>query len=93
MLTYVLRRLIMMPLTLLGVTLLVFAMMQLLNPYQLLSAYVSSPAELKGQNIERLNYGGNRMVHMPDGSYQRLDEKQKQEQLEKNRKAVEEFCD
>ena len=45
------------------------------------------------QNIERLNYGGNRLVHMPDGSYQRLDEKQKQEQLEKNRKAVEEFCD
>jgi len=45
------------------------------------------------QNIERLNYGGNRLVHMPDGSYQRLDEKQKQAQLEKNRKAVEEFCD
>ena len=44
----------MIPVTLLGVTLLVFAMMQLLDPYQLLSAYVSSPAELKGQNIERL---------------------------------------
>ena len=54
MLTYVLRRVIMIPVTLLGVTLLVFSMMQLLNPYQLLSAYVSSPAELKGQNIERL---------------------------------------
>ena len=54
MFTYVLRRLIMIPVTLLGVTLLVFAMMQLLDPYQLLSAYVSSPAELKGQNIERL---------------------------------------
>jgi len=45
------------------------------------------------QNIERLNYGGNRLVHMPDGSYQRLDEKQKQAQLEKNREAVKEFCD
>ena len=54
MLTYVLRRVIMIPVTLFGVTLLVFAMMQLLDPYQLLSAYVSSPAELKGQNIERL---------------------------------------
>ena len=48
------RRVMMIPVTLLGVTLLVFAMMQLLDPYQLLSAYVSSPAELKGQNIERL---------------------------------------
>jgi hypothetical protein len=45
------------------------------------------------KNIERLNYGGNRLMHMPDGSYQRLDEKQKQEQLEKNQKAIKEFCD
>lgn len=45
------------------------------------------------KNIEQLNYGGNRMIKMPDGSYQRLDEKQKQAQLEKNRKAIEEFCD
>ena len=45
------------------------------------------------KNIERLDYGGNRLVHMPDGSYQRLDEKQKQEQIEKNQKAIKEFCD
>jgi len=45
------------------------------------------------KNLEQLNYGGNRMMKMPDGSYQRLDEKVKQEQLEKNRKAVKEFCD
>lgn len=45
------------------------------------------------QNLERLNYGGNRLVHMPDGSYQRLDEKQKQEQIEKNQKAIKDFCD
>jgi hypothetical protein len=44
-------------------------------------------------NIQRLNYGGNRLVHMPDGSYQRLDEKQKQEQIEKNQQAIKEFCD
>ena len=43
-----------MPLILIGVTFFVFAMMQTLDPYQLLSAYVSSPAELKGQNLERL---------------------------------------
>jgi hypothetical protein len=45
------------------------------------------------QNIEKLNYGGNRLMKMPDGSYQRLDEKTKQAQLEKNRKAIKEFCD
>jgi hypothetical protein len=45
------------------------------------------------KNIERLNHGGNRLVHMPDGSYQRLDEAQKQEQIEKNQKAIKEFCD
>lgn len=45
------------------------------------------------KNIEQLNYGGNRLMKMPDGSYQRLDEKQKQAQLEKNRKAIEAFCD
>lgn len=45
------------------------------------------------KNIEQLNYGGNRMMRMPDGSYQRLDENTKQQQLEKNRKAVKDFCD
>jgi hypothetical protein len=45
------------------------------------------------RNLERLNYGGNRLTHMPDGSYQRLDEKQKQEQVEKNQQAIKEFCD
>lgn len=54
MLTYIIRRLLLIPLTLFGVTIFIFAMMQLLNPYQLLSAYVSSPAELKGDNAERL---------------------------------------
>jgi hypothetical protein len=44
-------------------------------------------------NIEQLNYGGNRMMKMPDGSYQRLDENTRQAQLKKNREAVEKFCD
>ncbi|VAW77802.1 hypothetical protein MNBD_GAMMA13-1544 [hydrothermal vent metagenome] len=45
------------------------------------------------KNIERMNYGGNRLAQMPDGSYQRLDEKQKQAQINKNKKAIKEFCD
>lgn len=45
------------------------------------------------RNIEFLGYGGNRRIKMPDGSYQTLDEKTRNEQLEKNRKAVKEFCD
>lgn len=54
MTAYIIRRLLLIPLILIGVTFFVFALMQLLDPYQLLSAYVSSPAELKGQNLERL---------------------------------------
>jgi len=44
-------------------------------------------------NLKRLSYGGNRLIHLPDGSYQRLDEKQKQDLLRKNRNAVKKFCD
>lgn len=44
-------------------------------------------------NVEQLSYGGNRMVRLPDGSYERLDEPRRQAELEKYRKAVEEFCD
>lgn len=54
MLTYIIRRFLLIPVTLFGVSLFIFAMMQLLNPYQLLSAYVDSPAALKGDNAERL---------------------------------------
>ncbi len=43
-------------------------------------------------NLQRLSSGGNRMVQMPDGSYQRLDQDLKQKQLETNRKAVKTFC-
>jgi len=45
------------------------------------------------KNLEQLSYGGNRLVHMPDGSYQRMDEKQKQAEIKKNQDAVKEFCD
>lgn len=45
------------------------------------------------KNIERLeNYGGNRMVQMPDGTYQRLDEERRKTLMEENRKAVKDYC-
>jgi len=57
-------------------------------------------AEIRKQNCENarknltgLDLGGNRLAHMPDGSYQRLPEKKKQEMIKQNQAAVEEFCD
>ena len=44
-------------------------------------------------NLEKLNYGGHRLVRAPDGSYQRLDEEQRQAQIKKNQDAIKEFCD
>ena len=37
--------------------------------------------------------GGHRLTRMPDGSYERLEEKQQQALISKNEKAVHEFCD
>ncbi len=45
------------------------------------------------RNLVELNKGGSRMTRMPDGSYQRLDAKQQEELVMKNKKAVEEYCD
>jgi peptide/nickel transport system permease protein len=42
------------PIVLLGVTLLVFFAMSFLSPYQLVSAYIKSPEELKNQNLDDL---------------------------------------
>jgi len=44
-------------------------------------------------NITQLGYGGNRLARMPDGSYERLSEKEKQEKIKKNQTAIKEFCD
>ena len=44
-------------------------------------------------NLEQLNMGGHRLTRMPDGSYERLEEKQKQALISKNEKAIKEFCD
>jgi len=44
-------------------------------------------------NLEQLHMGGHRLTRMPDGSYERLEEKQKQALISKNEKAIKEFCD
>lgn len=48
MLTYIARRLLILPIIIMGVTLIVFGMMMLLGPYQRLATYVKSPQELAG---------------------------------------------
>lgn len=55
MIAYILRRLLILPLILLGVTFFVFFMMQFLDPVQRLSAYIKSPEELKSLAAEDLN--------------------------------------
>lgn len=47
MLTYIARRLLFLPVVLIGVTLLIFLAMSFLTPAQLVSAYIKSPEELK----------------------------------------------
>jgi ABC-type dipeptide/oligopeptide/nickel transport system permease component len=47
MLTYVVRRLLMLPLVLIGVTLLIFALLQLLSPFSRLAIYITDPNQLK----------------------------------------------
>jgi len=47
MLAYIIRRLLILPVVVLGCIILVFCVMQLLTPYQRLSVYCTNPAELK----------------------------------------------
>jgi len=47
MLTYIARRVLMLPLVLIGVTLLIFALLQLLSPFSRLAMYVNDPNQLK----------------------------------------------
>ena len=54
MLTYITRRLLFLPIVLIGVTLLIFFAMSFLTPAQLVSAYIKSPEELKNQSIQEL---------------------------------------
>jgi len=43
-------------------------------------------------NLGRLNLGGNRLMRMPDGSYQRLDATQRQAEIKTNQDAIDKYC-
>lgn len=47
MLSFIIRRLLLLPVTILGLTLLIFVFMSALSPYALLSTYVSNPRQLQ----------------------------------------------
>ena len=66
MLTFIARRLLFLPVVLIGVTLLIFVAMSLLSPYQLVSTYIKSPEELKNQSLDDLvrKYGLDQPVHV-----------------------------
>jgi len=56
MLAYIARRLMFLPIILFGVTVLLFVMLQLLDPYERLSLYVKDPSQLRGgkEQLDRL---------------------------------------
>ncbi len=54
MLSYIVRRLLILPVILFGVTLLIFSMIMTLSPYERVSTYVHDPSQLKG-GVEQLN--------------------------------------
>lgn len=63
MISYIIRRLLVLPIVLIGVTILIFAMLQLLSPTQRLSTFISDPTALKQgrQQVEQMieKYGLN----------------------------------
>jgi len=61
MISYITRRVLVLPFVILGVLLIVFGMIQFLSVNQRLSTYISSPAELKNTDLEVLaeQYGLN----------------------------------
>ena len=66
MLTYIARRLLFLPVVLFGVTLLVFAMAQMMDPYTRLSLYVSKSSKVRPDQYEVLlhKYGLDRPIHV-----------------------------
>lgn len=54
MLSFIVRRLLILPVILLGVTLLIFSMIMTLSPYERVATYVKDPAQLKG-GVEQLD--------------------------------------
>ena len=47
MITYIIRRLLLLPIVLVGVSILIFALLQLMSPFSRLAAYVTNPDQLK----------------------------------------------
>jgi ABC-type dipeptide/oligopeptide/nickel transport system permease component len=54
LIAYIIRRLFFLPVVIIGVIVLVFALLQLLSPYQRAAIFVSNPAELKSLDIDVL---------------------------------------
>ena len=52
--SYIIRRLLLLPVVLVGISIMVFGMMQLLSPYQRLSAFVSNPTKLTASDPQDL---------------------------------------
>lgn len=54
MITYIIRRLLLLPVVLLGVTLLIFTMIQFLSPMERLVTYINSPEALRHMDLDAL---------------------------------------
>ena len=54
MFAYIVRRLIFLPVVLIGVTVMVFGMLQFLNPYQRVFVYVPDPTKITGEGLDQL---------------------------------------
>ncbi|HSV31554.1 MAG TPA: ABC transporter permease [Atribacteraceae bacterium] len=54
MLFYIIRRLLFLPLTLLGISLIIFLMFMRLTPEQRVALYITGPERLKGDSVERI---------------------------------------
>jgi ABC-type dipeptide/oligopeptide/nickel transport system permease component len=54
MLSYIIKRLSMLPLVLFGVTLMVFGMTQVLDPYQRVLVYVNDPSKITREGLDQL---------------------------------------
>jgi len=71
MLSYIIRRLLMLPVVVFGCILLVYIVMQFMTPYQRVSVFISSPNELKNTDIDELveDYGLNDPAWMQFGRW------------------------
>jgi len=54
LISYIIRRLLLLPIVIVGLIIMVFAILQLLSPYQRASVFISNPAELKNIDIDVL---------------------------------------